>query len=312
MALALDEIQSITQDFWYPGAADNYFKGNVLMYRLLKNGGTASGGVKIRQVIWHGSPDGGAFGPSSTFDTTRRDKTNAARFNWSLYYEPVTYDIQDKVQNSGPEAEVDAVMTKLDMAQKAIKDSMANDIYGDGVATGDEWPLTGLAAMINSTSATSYGSIAEDDMSVWAPGAVTTTTESLTLSVMRTLKRACKVGDDNADRPTLYITTDALRDVYESLLQPQQRFENADLASAGFSNILFDQRPVVGDMKCTSGMMFALNENYLDFKSHADFKFHHEPWMRPTNQYKFTMQIIWAGNLTCKRRGAHGSHSNLS
>lgn len=313
MALTLDEIQSITQDFWYPGAADNYFTGNVLMYRLLKNGGIATGGVKIRQVIWYGSPDGGSFGPSSTFDTTRREKMNAARFDWALHYEPVTYNIEDKIKNNGPEAEVDSVMTKLDMAQKGIKDSMADALYSTGVAIGDEWPITGLQGMINATSSTSYGTIAEDDMSVWKPGAVTTTAEALTLPVMRTLKRNCQVGDANEDRPSLYITTTTLRDVYEALLQPQQRFSDDKLASAGFSNLLFDTvAPVVGDMKCPSGFMFALNENMLDFKSHTDFKFHHEPWMRPTNQYLFTMQIIWSGNLTCKRRGAHGSHSNLS
>ena len=52
MALTLDEIQSITQDFWFPNAVDNFYNANVLMQRLLKGGRTASGGEKIRQPIW--------------------------------------------------------------------------------------------------------------------------------------------------------------------------------------------------------------------------------------------------------------------
>lgn len=312
MALTLDEIQSITQDFWYPNAKDNYYKANVLMQRLLKNGRTVSGGEKIRQPLWHGNPVGGAFGENSTFDTTRRDQINAARFDWAYYYEPVTYGMKDKVQNSGPEAEVNGVMTKLNMAQNAIRDKMGDDLYLS-LAQGATKPITGLQAMINSTSSTAYGGIAEDDLSEWAPAAVTTTSEALTLPVMRTMKRAAKVGNSGEEKPTIYITTDQGRDTYEALLQPQQRFSDPKLAAAGFDNLTFDGgKPVVGDTKCPDGFMFGLNENYLEFVSHKDFKFHAEPWMRPTNQYLFTMQLIWVGNLICSRRGAHVSHSNLT
>jgi hypothetical protein len=313
MALTLSEIQSTTQDVWMPSAVDNYYTANVLVYRMLKDADKLGGGEKIRQPIWYGKPIGGAFGNNTKFDTTKRSQINAARFDWAYFYEPVTYDIQDKVENSGEAQEIDIIMTKLNNAQKAIKESMANSLYGDGVASGDEKPITGLRAMINSTSSTSYGGITEDDLAEWAPGAVTTTTEALSLPVMRTLKTACKVGNDaEGGMPTLYITTDTLRDSYEALLQPQQRFSDPKLASAGFDNLLFNSKPVVGDTKCQSGFMYALNENYMNFKCHTSFNFHTEPWMRPTNEYKFTTQILWVGNLCCSRRSAHGYHSNLS
>jgi hypothetical protein len=313
MALSLSEIQATTQDWWDKGGAyDNFFTGNVLMYRLLKKGSTVDGGEKIRVNLWYGDPKGGAIGYNSKFDTTRYDAIQAARFDWSIYYEPITYGLKDKVQNAGTAQEVDIVLTKLKMSQKAIKDNMANDLYKDGTAIGDTLPLTGLLAMINSTTSTAYGSIAQDDLSVWAPGTVTTTTEALTLPVMRTLRRNCKVGDDASDVPSIYVTTDALRDTYESLLQPQQRFQDDKLASAGFENLLFGQKPIVSDMKCPSGDMFALNETYMDFKTHKDFNFQRPEWMRPTNEYIFTTQILWVGNMVCMRRAAHGYHSNLS
>lgn len=312
MALTLDEIQSITQDFWFPGAVDNFFKANVLMLRLLKNGRTATGGEKIRQPIWHGSPIGGAFGENSTFDTTRRDQINAARYDWAYYYEPVTYGMKDKVQNSGPEAEVSSVMTKLNMAQNAIRDKLGDDIYLS-LSQGSEKPLTGLQSMINATSSTSYGTLTEDDLPEWKPGAVTTTSEALTLPVMRKMKRDAKVGNSGQEKPTIYLTTDEGRDTYEALLQPQQRFQDSNLAAAGFDNLTFDGgKPVVGDTKCPDGFMFGLNENFIEFVSHTDFKFHAEPWMRPTNQYLFTMQLIWVGNLTCGRRNAQVLHSGLT
>ena len=312
MALTLDEIQSTTNDFWLPKAVDQYYHSNVLIYRMLRQGAKVSGGEKIRQVLHYGAPKGGAFGPNSRFDTTRRDDLNAARFAWALYYEPVTYDIFDKIQNAGTSAEIDIVMTKLNMSQKAIRDSMGNAIYGTGVAVDDERPITGLKAMINSTSSTTYGTISEDDMAEWAPGAVTTTTESLTLPVMRTLTNACEAGDGAEADPTIYITTKALHSVFKGLLQPQQRYSDDKLASAGFKNIQFEGIPVVKDGKCDDGFMYALNENYMGFKTHNDFMFKHTDWMRPTDEYKFTMQVMWVGNMICKRRDAHGYHSNLS
>ena len=83
MALALDEIQALTQDKWYPRAYDNYFTSNVLVYRLLREGKKLDGGVKIRVPIYYGGPHGGAFGASTTFNTTRFDDHNAARFSWA-------------------------------------------------------------------------------------------------------------------------------------------------------------------------------------------------------------------------------------
>lgn len=308
----LSEFQSTTQDFWFPKAVDNFYNANVLMQRLLKDGRTVSGGLKIRQPFWHGNPIGGAFGENTKFDTTRREQINAARFDWAYYYEPVTYGITDKVENAGPEAEVNIIMKKLDMAQSAIRDRMGDDIYLS-LSQGAVKPLTGLQSMINTTSATTYGGVAEDDIAEWKPAAVNTTAEALTLPVMRTMKRSAKVGNTGQEKPTIYLTTDLGRDTFEALLQPQQRFTDRKLAGAGFDNLTFDGgKPVVGDTKCPTGFMFGLNENFLEFVSHKDFKFHAEPWQRPTDQYLFTMQFLWIGNLTCSRRNAQTSHSGLT
>jgi hypothetical protein len=311
MALTLNEMNSTTQDYWLPGAKDQYYSGNVLMYTLLRKQKKVNGGVKIRQVLHYGSPKGGAFGENTEFNTSRYDDHNAARFDWAYYYEPVTYGMQDKVENTGEAQEIDVVHNKLNMAQKAIKQNMADDLY-DSLSQGSEKPLTGLLSMINSTSSTAYGEIAEDDMSEWAPGHLVTAAASLTLAVMRTIRRNCKVGDEPTDIPSLYVTTDALLDTYKALLQPQQRFSDPKYADAGFQTEGFEGKPVVSDQRAPSGYMFALNESYMDMVSHTDFHFKHEPWMRPTNQYKFTMQIMWVGNLVCMRRDAHGYQSGLS
>lgn len=313
MALELNEIEALTQDFWYPRAYDNYFTGNVLCYRLLKKGSKAPGGVKIRVPIYYGGPHGGPFGTNSAFDTTKYDDHNAARFEWTKYYEPCTYDMDDELMNSGPQAEVDLVMSKLKMMQKGIRDQMAEGIYSDGSLINGVKQIDGLFAMINSSSSTAYGSLTEDDLSEWKPGAVTTTTEALSLPVLRALRTACEFGNGMEDSPTLFITTPELLDVFRGILQSQQRFTtNEDLAKVGFRNIEFEGVPVVSDHKCPDGYFIALNENYMEMKSSSKYFFKRSKWMRPTNQLKYTLQVVWAGNMVCMRRDAHGYHSNLS
>lgn len=312
MALTETELNAVSDVYWQSGGAvDQFFKGNVLMYRMLKKGNKYPGGKKIKQILEYGEPHGGSFNSVSTFDTNKYEEFTAAFFKAAYYYEPITYDIDDEVENAGDAQKVDLITSKLKGAQKKIRSKMADDLYASTSYGSTGRKILGLPAMI-STATTSYGEISSTDLPEWTAGAVTTTTESLTLSKLRTLNTSCVVGDDPGDEPTINVTTRTLMDVVKSQTLPHLKLENSDLADFGFKNVIFEGKPVVADYKCTSGVLWALNENYMDFKSHSGFFFKREPWMRPTNAYKFTTQIIWVGQLVCKRRNAHGYHSNLS
>lgn len=310
MALTTTELEALTRDYWDKGSWDQYFLGNILMYRLLKKGNKYTGGKKIRTILDYGEPHGGDFNAQSTFDTNKYEEHTAAFYTPAYYYEPVTYDIDDIVQNTGPEQEVDVVNAKLTKAQKKIRSKMADDLYGSSSYGASGRKILGLPAMCSTTS--TYGEIAVADMSEWAAGAVTSTTEPISFGVMRTLRTACTVGDGPEDEATIFVTTRTIMDAVKGMTLPMQRFENVELAQVGFKNIIFEGTPVVADYKCTSGYLYNLNENYLDFKSHVDFFFKRQPWMRPTDKPLWSCQLFWVGQLVCKRRKAQGSHYNLT
>ncbi|MCK5237397.1 MAG: phage major capsid protein, partial [Deltaproteobacteria bacterium] len=234
MALTLNEIQSTTNEYFLSAeAVDNFYKSNALMFRLSANKKMVDGGRKLKQPLWHAGPGGGAFDANSKFNTQKRQKINAALFDWAKNYEPETYDIDDSIENTGVAAEVDIIMNKLRMMETALMWTMGTQVYGDG--TGSPTPITGLLAMLDSTTTTAYGGIQESDLAVWAPGATITTGGTLTLNKMRELRRSCKVSNAKSGMPTIYMTTDTLHDKYDSLLQPQQRYaNNEELANAGF------------------------------------------------------------------------------
>ena len=311
MALTLSEINACTQDYWEPGAHDQYFKGNALMYRILRKGRKWDGGDYLRVVIQYGEPVGGAFNSQSKFDTTKREELNAARFAPAYYYEPVTFDIDDKVRNAGTAAQVDIVAAKLTNAQKKIRQSMAIDFYNNATMGPTGRGILGLPAMM-STATTSYGQISNSDISEWTAAVANTTGYPLSYAIIRALRTACQVGDGVEDKPTIMMTTRTLFDVVEGQTQVNQRYEEAELAEVGFQNLVINGIPMVSDYLCPSGYLYAINENLIDFKSHKDFFFIREPWMRPVDQYVYTTQLIWVGQLLCKRRNGHGYYSGLS
>jgi hypothetical protein len=310
MALTLNEINAVTQDAWEKGARDQYFKGNILAYRLLRKGKKWNGGDYLRVVLQYGQPIGGAFNAQSRFDTTKREELNAARFAPAYYYEPVTYDIDDQVRNSGDAAQVDLVKAKLDSSQKKIRQSMAIDIYGSATSGPTGRSILGLPAMI-STATTSYGQISSSDISEWTAGTVNTTGGPINYATIRALRTACQVGDGIEDKPTVLITTRTLFDVVECQTQVNQRYEEGELADVGFQNLVINGIPIVSDYLCPSGYLYGLNEHHLDFKSHTSFFFKREPWQKPVDQMVFTCQLIWVGQLLCLRRNAHGLYSGL-
>jgi hypothetical protein len=311
MALTLTEIEAITLDCWEKGSLDMYFLGNIMMYRLLKKGKKYPGGKAIRVTIGYGQPLGGAFSSQSTFFTGKVEEFNAAFFTKAMYYEPVTYDIDDETENSGPQAEIKLIAEKLTLAQTKIRYSMAYDFYNSSTYGATGRSILGLPAMISTAT---YGQISPSDILEWQPntsGGIVTTAEPITGAVMRKMRTACMVGDEAKDEPSIMLTTRILKDQIEDQTQAAKRYENTELAEIGFKNLVIDGIPLVADYQCPSGYLYALNENYCDFMSHSSFFFKRRPWQSPADKPIYTTQIIWCGQFICKRRNAHGSHSNL-
>ena len=149
MALSLDELNATTQDDWEPGAQDVWYKGNVLIGTMLKGAKTWDGGLKIRQVLDYGQPMGSDFNSSSVFNTNKVSTMTAARFDYAMYYEPVVYDIDDKVQNAGKAQEIDIIFTKLDKRQKHLRYNLAYDLYNSATSGSSGRKLLGLPAMMS-------------------------------------------------------------------------------------------------------------------------------------------------------------------
>jgi hypothetical protein len=316
MALSLSELQAVT-DVYYATkeAQDIYFKSNILLYKLMggENGrSTVPGGKSIDVPLEYGELPSQSFKADTNFLTTKAEILNKAQFPWSAYQSTIVYDLDDNRENSGEAAIVDIVETKLRNAQKTIRKAMAEAVYGSASTVGKD--ILGLGDLFQSTDTSiAYGGIAEADMAVWS-AATDSTAEAISFEVMQKIRRMASIDDDKEGKPNLYITTELLKDAFEATLHTQARYSSAKLVEAGFDNILFGGMPVVTDNKCGAGNMYALNMNFLDFKTHKDYNFPKPTWREAAANQPETMIAYekWSGNLICTNRKAHALHTGLT
>ena len=316
MALSLTELQAVT-DVYYATkeAQDIYFKSNILLYKLMggENGrSTVPGGKSIDVPLEYGEMPSQSFKADTNFLTTKAEILNKAQFPWSAYQSTIVYDLDDNRENSGEAAIVDIVETKLRNAQKTIRKAMAEAVYGSAATIGKD--ILGLGDLFQSTDTSiAYGGIAEADMADWS-AATDANAEAISFEVMQKIRRMASIDDDKEGKPNLYITTELLKDAFEATLHTQARYSSAKLVEAGFDNILFGGMPVVTDNKCGAGNVYALNMNFLDFKTHKDYNFPKPTWREAAANQPETMIAYekWSGNLICTNRKAHALHTNLT
>lgn len=312
MSLPFNELEATTQEFWDkdPLVQDVYYKGTVLAGTMLKGARTWDGGLYIRQVLDYGQPMGGDFNAASVFNTNKVETMTAARWTPAYYYEPVVYDMDDKVKNAGTAQMVDVINQKLGKAQKHIRWNLAYDLYNSSTYGTSGKKLLGLPAMISTSS--TYGGIAVADLEEWVAGAVISTAAPITFTVIDNLLTSCLVGDDAGDEPDLIVTTRVLFSSIRNQTMPHLRLEHGTLADMGFTNVDYIGNPIVRDYACPAGYMYTINRNYMGFRVHKDYNFKRTPWEKPIGQEKYACYIIAVLQMICKRRDAHGMQYGLT
>lgn len=320
MALTLSELNAITLDFWEKSATDIYFLDNVLLWKLLGNGNlenelvkaheTVDGGMMIRVPLEYAESNSGSYGNVTRINQGKVDLVNSARFRWAGYYASNTIDLNDKIKNAGDAAMINLANLKVKNIQKTIRKKMGTDIYASAA---DSYSFLGLGNLFQAVDTSiAYGEIAEDDMSDWKANLIDTA-EAINFKNLQKCRRTPNIGQNDVDKPNLYITTDLLKDGFERTLQVQARYKDVDMADAGFENVLFKGQPVVADDRQTAGYCDCLNTRYLRLRAHSMYNFTVPTWKANNDQPDvWTSDQRFMGQLTTNHRKAHIRHTNLT
>ena len=304
-----DEILSTTLKNYVPKLADNVFTARPLFYALT-NGQTirrVNGGAKIVVPIIYGTNStAGSYSGSDTIATTAQTGITAAEYDWKQYAATVTITGIEEAKNNGEAAIIDLLEGKIMQAEQTIIHNMNTMFYGNGAGNGGK-DFLGLNALVRvgNVSGSAIGGIdATDSDNSWWRSSLTNQGGALTLAAMSTMYNNVSVGND---QPTIIITDQDEYEKYEALLQPNLRYTSADVADAGFQNLLFKGAPVTYDSDTDlDGKMFFLNTKYLRLVAHTETWFQPTPFVRPTNQDARYAQILCYGQLTTSNRSRQG------
>lgn len=333
-----NQVDTLTLEYIAPRVVDTVLRANRFTTEMLTKtkefrAATIDFPIKYQKGTATQAFNGFDVLPTSFTDTRILMKYNP-RFNASN----VALAVTDISANNTAAKVLD--LTEVEMMSRAqdLADSIGTQLYADGTGTGNK-EFIGLANIVDDTSA--IGGLSRSTYTTLA-STVTASSGTLSLFKMRTLSNAIS---DASVMPTKAYTDYATWALYETLLQPQEKInKEVNLAPnfkgyTGFDALVFAGLPVIADRKCTTGVLFFLNTNFLDFyglpvlsgemagkpvkvggklfsgnqyDEAANLGFFWTGWIKSTNQLAYNSFIVLGGNLVTDNPRRHGKLTGIT
>ena len=216
---------------------------------------------------------GGSYRGFDTFSTAATDNRQYMEFTPSCYQitcalpgdELSVADTEDKI--------LDLIKLTIQSDTEDMADDIGTMFYADGTGNSNK-DMLGLGALVDDgNTVDSIGGLSRSTYPTLA-STVTASGGTLTLAKIDTLFAAVSSG---SQKPTAYYTTETIWNLYGQLLRPQERIVKETgrikglIGGTGFSALEYNAKPILGDEKCTSGVFFALNEDFLEFRALKSF-----------------------------------------
>lgn len=307
----LSEIVTTTIDNRSRTLADNVSKSHALLDRLEKKGKAkaADGGRRIVQEIEYA--ENGTFGWYSGYDTLNispQEVFTAAEYDWKQCAVAVSISGLEQLQNSGEEAFIDLLESRVSNGERTMRNQMGLAVYGDGTAAGGK-AIGGAQLLIADAPTTgTVGNINRANWSFWRNQAFDATTDfgaaMTSANVLSYMARTWLTLVRGNEKPDLITTDNNYYRLYWESLLPQQRFTSAAMAEAGFESLKYQSADVVFDGGigggCPTNHMYFWNTDYIYLRHHPRRRYVAlgEKQRFSTNQDAMVQLMGWAGNMT--------------
>lgn len=329
-------IQTTVQTQYLPFAVDTVLNSNIFLQRMMRAAKKWSGRTLRAPVKVSKNTTGQSFRGFDTFSTAASDTRQFLEFTPSFYQITVALpgdemsvaDTEDKV--------LDLMKLEIQSSTEDMADDLGTILYADGTGNGSKDPL-GLGAVVDDGSAVaSIGGLSRSTYTT-LQSTVTASSGVISLAKIDTLDSAAASGNQ---RPTMYLATEAVRNLYGQLLRPQERIMKqigpvkGMRSGTGFEGLDYNGKPVLMDEKCTSGAFIAINENFLDwyalpyfgakpisYKSQIEGNDYEAPiglgfswsdWIVPTNSASVVGHIYCGGQLVTTNPKRHAKLTGVT
>lgn len=297
--------------------ADNVTKNNALLARLKRKGNvkTVSGGRTIVQELEYA--ENGTFMRYSGYEALNispSDVFTGAEFNYAQAAVAVSISGLEQIQNSGEEAIIDLLASRIKNASKTLTNNIAVDCYSDGTANGGR-QIGGLQLLVPATNTNTVGGINAGTYSFWQNIAYSSVTNggaaATSANIQRYMNSVFVQLVRGTDKPDLIVADNNYWRLYLESLQAILRVTEGSNPDAGFPSVKYMTSDVVLDGGFGGGAptnsMYFLNTDYIFLRPHVDRFFAPLGDDRyAVNQDAMVKLVGFAGNMTVSNRRLQG------
>lgn len=335
-----NRVLTTTQDHIMPRLVDTVLNSNVFASRMLSaakpfRGETMKFPVKVTKNNTFTS-----FAGFDTFSTATVDNRISLSYNPKFTQITVALPMDELSVNQNSETKVmDLLALTVRSAAMDMADSIGTLFYGDGTGNGGKDPL-GLAAIVDDGTAVATIGGQSRALNPTLQSVVTAAgAGKLSLANIATLHSAVSSG---SQKPTLGLCPELVWNLYEQLLQPQERIvkdvpmmKNGVTGGTGFDALYFRGCPIVADEKCTAGVFMFINEDFIqwyaqpvamtepikfspveivgnDYDGVMGLGFSWSGWIKPSNSASVIGHVYLGGELTTDNPKRHGKLTGVT
>lgn len=286
-----NRVNYLTLEKILPKVVDTVNKSSWILNRKFSQPVPANGRSVNQAITTTNSTQGTSFKGVETFATAVEFAPVQMTWYWTGYAQPMTISMVERGINQTPLGEVNLYKASAEFAQNSMSSALGSILYGFG--TGNDFDGLGLI-VDDGTSTASYGGLLRTTYGAnincgGSTGIIPASGGVLDLATMDSADDAATVSGLDSETPNVILTTRAVWSLYGSLLEPTKLAQYATMGQptvggetavgqavrpaeglrgrGGFASLDYRGKPVVRDEKCTSGVMFFLNETLLEFDS---------------------------------------------
>lgn len=332
-------VTTTTQSKLMPKVVDTILNGNVFATRMLSKAMKFNGERMKFPVKYAKNTTGTSFAGFDTFSTAATDNRVNMEFVPKFYQMTVALPLDELTINATEEKVLDLAKLEMNSTAHDMADDIGNIFYGDGTGNGSK-NFLGLEAIVDdATNVVTYGALSRNTYTTLR-STVTASSGTLTVAKMATLYNAITSG---AQKPTLGLVTETVFSLYEQLLAPQERItkdvpmmKGAGLVGGtGFTGLFYKGFPIISDEKCTSGVMYFINEEFVnwyaapmamstpikyrsqdiegnDYSEVEGLGFSWSDWVKPTNSASIVGHVYLGGELISQNPKRHGKLTGIT
>ena len=263
-------VQSTVQTSYIPYAVDIVLNSNVLLQRIVRAGKKWSGRTLRVPIKVSKNTTGQSFRGFDTFSVAATDNRQVMEFTPTFYQITCALPGDELSVADTEEKVLDMMKLTIQSDTEDMADDLGTIFYANGNGNNGKDP-SGLDEIVDDGSnAATYGGLTRANVGDGAvlDSTVTASGGTLTLALIDTLWNNVTSG---SQKPTIGYTTEAVYSFYGQLLRPQERInKDASLmkglvGGTGFTGLDYMGKSIVADEKATSGALFFLNENFLEW-----------------------------------------------